>query len=140
MRSPVVVAIFVQRGGQVLLVRRTDRPIWHVPAGDVEPGEGLQDAASRELLEETGLRVPVVDLALPQHHPLDADQRSQYPAGTRDITIHNFSALAPTGWNPVLNEEHDAFEWRTASEARARLHWPQARDVARVLAERPSQS
>jgi len=46
--------------GRALLVRRAKAPLagrWSVPGGTVEPGEGLQEALAREVLEETGLRV-----------------------------------------------------------------------------------
>lgn len=48
--------------GKILLVLRTNEPeagCWTVPGGRVEPGETLEDAAVRETLEETGLRVAV---------------------------------------------------------------------------------
>src|SRR3954453_7449849 len=41
--------------GKVLLQRRTDDSLWGLPGGALEPGESLEDAARRELLEETGL-------------------------------------------------------------------------------------
>ncbi|MDB5044635.1 MAG: hypothetical protein JWQ08_685 [Deinococcus sp.] len=41
----------------VLLVCRTDNGLWDVPGGAVEPGEAVEDAARRELLEETSLSV-----------------------------------------------------------------------------------
>jgi 8-oxo-dGTP diphosphatase len=51
------VSAAVWRHGRVLLVQRAKPPLgmWAFPGGHVEPGERLQDALSRELLEETGL-------------------------------------------------------------------------------------
>ncbi|HEY8142436.1 MAG TPA: NUDIX domain-containing protein [Kofleriaceae bacterium] len=49
-------------GGRVLLVRDEDRG-WSVPGGRVEWGERLTDACVREIREETGLEVRVVELA-----------------------------------------------------------------------------
>lgn len=41
--------------GAVLLQLRGDDATWGLPGGRVEPGETLEQAARRELLEETGL-------------------------------------------------------------------------------------
>lgn len=41
--------------GAVLLQRRTDDGSWGLPGGALELGESLEDAARRELREETGL-------------------------------------------------------------------------------------
>jgi 8-oxo-dGTP pyrophosphatase MutT (NUDIX family) len=41
--------------GTILLQRRTDDGLWGIPGGALEPGETLEDAARRELAEETGL-------------------------------------------------------------------------------------
>ena len=51
------VSVSVWRDGKVLLVERAKQPrgIWAFPGGHVEPGESLEAAAARELLEETGL-------------------------------------------------------------------------------------
>lgn len=50
-----VIAINEQK--QVLLVRHGYTPGWHLPGGGVDRGETMQEAASRELEEETGYRV-----------------------------------------------------------------------------------
>ena len=41
--------------GRVLLQKRTDNHCWGYPGGSTELDERVEDAAARELLEETGL-------------------------------------------------------------------------------------
>ena len=45
--------------GQILLMRRSDNGHWGLPGGYVEPGESVQSAAQREVLEETGCEIEV---------------------------------------------------------------------------------
>jgi 8-oxo-dGTP pyrophosphatase MutT (NUDIX family) len=58
-KEPLVVAaagVLVRDGNRrVLLQKRSDDQTWCIPGGVVEPGEHLEDAARRELREETGL-------------------------------------------------------------------------------------
>jgi len=59
--SPQVgVGAAVFRNGAVLLVQRGKPPCsheWAIPGGKVKLGETLQQAAEREILEETGVRI-----------------------------------------------------------------------------------
>ena len=41
--------------GRILLLQKSDEGIWCFPKGHVEPGETLEQAAAREVLEECGL-------------------------------------------------------------------------------------
>lgn len=56
-----------ENGREVLLIKRKNEPYkgsWALPGGFVEEGEALEEAASRELEEETGLeRVPLHQVA-----------------------------------------------------------------------------
>jgi len=47
--------IAVRDSAEVLLIRHTYRPGWHLPGGGVDPGEAPGAAAVRELWEETGV-------------------------------------------------------------------------------------
>jgi len=49
------------KAGRILLLRRADG-LWSVPGGGIEPGERLDQAAVREVREETGLEVEPVAL------------------------------------------------------------------------------
>jgi ADP-ribose pyrophosphatase len=57
-RPCVAVGAVVFRNNRVLLVRRGQPPsqdLWAIPGGKVGLGETLQEAAEREILEETGV-------------------------------------------------------------------------------------
>ncbi|MGA9747269.1 MAG: NUDIX domain-containing protein [Nocardioides sp.] len=47
--------IVLDERGRILLQRRADDGLWGIPGGALEPGESFEDAARRELEEETGL-------------------------------------------------------------------------------------
>jgi len=59
------VGVIVVRGEEVLVVRRGAEPstgLWSIPGGLVELGERVRDAAGREVREETGIDVELLDL------------------------------------------------------------------------------
>ncbi|CAG0975182.1 MAG: NUDIX hydrolase [Rhizobiaceae bacterium] len=67
------VSVALLRGGHVLLVRRGREPsrgLYAFPGGRIEPGETVEEAARRELHEETGLAAS--DLAVLRNLAIDS--------------------------------------------------------------------
>ena len=64
-RPVVGVGGVVIEGGRALLIRRGSEPLlgqWSIPGGTLELGESLEQGVARELREETGLEVRVLEL------------------------------------------------------------------------------
>jgi 8-oxo-dGTP diphosphatase len=52
--------VYAERAGEILLLKRSGGALsgqWFLPGGAVDPGELPEDAALRELFEESGLRI-----------------------------------------------------------------------------------
>ena len=66
-RPAVTVDLVVLCAGELLLIERGNEPFagsWALPGGFVDPDERVEDAAARELEEETGVVLPVEELQL----------------------------------------------------------------------------
>ena len=55
-------AIVVDEKGWVLLVKHTYEDYWYIPGGGVKKGETFEQAIRRELLEETGYEINIIEL------------------------------------------------------------------------------
>ncbi len=73
--------------GQILLIKRTDNSCWGYAGGAVEPGEKVEDAACRELFEETGLIADELELFSVFSGD---DNRYTYPNGDE---VHNIDIV-----------------------------------------------
>lgn len=64
-RPLVGVGGVVIEGGRALLIRRASEPLrgeWSIPGGMLELGESIEEGVAREIMEETGLQVRVLEL------------------------------------------------------------------------------
>jgi len=59
---PTVDVVIEVDGGVVLIRRKNPPPGWALPGGFVDYGERIEDAARREMREETSLDVTLLDL------------------------------------------------------------------------------
>jgi len=105
---------------ELLIFRRPpERGRFWVPvSGKVEPEDrDFPSALVRELEEETGLRVPPVDL-------IDLDWQVPFRADNGETwRLHAFAVKVPRGFSPRLSAEHESAEWVGADEAVRRLHF-----------------
>ncbi len=137
LRRPEEVLVFVRRGDDFLVLRRSERQggYWHSVAGALEPGESYAQAATRELLEETGLAADPSDLGRPYSYSLEGEEWRLWdlPPGTERILVECFVVHAPDEWEPTLDWEHDEHRWCPRDEAAALLFWPEVGDLLREI-------
>jgi ADP-ribose pyrophosphatase YjhB (NUDIX family) len=106
-RPLVAVGVLLLDGDRVLLIQRARPPAvgrWTVPGGKVELGETLEEAALRELHEETGMRAtlgPVVEI-------LDRVIRGGDGAIAYHYVILDFLGTAPIGEPHAASDSSDA--------------------------------
>jgi 8-oxo-dGTP pyrophosphatase MutT (NUDIX family) len=59
---PSVTAVVRNEAGQLLLIHRTDNDLWALPGGGHDAGESISGTVVREVREETGIDVEVIDV------------------------------------------------------------------------------
>jgi 8-oxo-dGTP diphosphatase len=113
----------VERDGSVLLVHRPRYDDWTFPKGKLDPGESFEDAALREVQEETGLRC-----SLGRELP---STRYEVNGQPKLVRYWLMAPLAEVEFTP--NDETDGVRWVTPDEARAILTYDRDRDVLAAL-------
>ena len=97
----------------MLLVHRPKYDDWTLPKGKCDPGERDEDAALREVLEETGLRCRR-GTELAESHYTDARGRPK---------VVRYWAMEPVGGAFEVNDEVDEVRWLSVAEARRLLSY-----------------
>jgi dATP pyrophosphohydrolase len=114
---------------RVLLLRRPPArgSIWAPVSGKVEPEDADFPAAlRREIAEETRISDPVRVFDLGWEFPFSG------PDG-RPWRLHGYGVELAGEVEPLLSDEHDAFEWVDPDEALNRLHYDDNRMALRIL-------
>ncbi len=106
---------------------------WTLPKGTPNPGETTEETALREVGEETGLSVRILE-------PLDSIQYTFVQRGTRiHKTVHYF-LMEPTGGDLAEHDhEFDEVRWMGFPEAARFLSFETERALVELARERASQ-
>ena len=113
-------------GHEYLLFRRiaSQGGFWQGVTGTVGAGEALDEAAIRELTEETAL-APIRLLAVNYQYTFPLRTRSAGKSYLHHITEHVFLALLSAKVDPTIDPtEHDAWDWFPYEDALMWLRWP----------------
>ncbi|MGW5581702.1 NUDIX hydrolase [Micromonospora chokoriensis] len=102
----VALVLLVDPSGAVLLQHRDEGIAvspgqWSLPGGHVEPGESPEEAARRELLEETGLTADEL-------HPLWSGPRPYEPGFPHTVIVHVFRGTTTARQEDVVLGEGQA--------------------------------
>lgn len=92
---------------KVVLIRRKNDPFkgsWALPGGFVEDNETVEQAAARELQEETGVH----DIYLEQFHVFSNPERD--PRG-RVVTVAHFALINSDHIELIATEDAEAAQW-----------------------------
>ncbi|AXJ00424.1 dATP pyrophosphohydrolase [Cyclonatronum proteinivorum] len=117
-------------GIEFLLMRRAKGKLyegqWRMVGGKVKPAETAAMAAFRELDEETGL-IPTLFWCVPS-----LNAYFDFKANT----VHHiavFACCCETNAVPLLNYEHDQYDWFTADKAALKTRWPEQQRLIQLI-------
>jgi 8-oxo-dGTP diphosphatase len=106
--------------GRVAVVHRPKYDDWSLPKGKLDPGEGWEEAALREVEEETGVRAEL-GRELPSAHYEDSKGRPK---------VVRYWEMRPLDKGEfVPGDETDELRWLTPAEAAELLSYDRDREL-----------
>lgn len=120
----VVVRPAADGGIEILVVHRPKYDDWSLPKGKLDPGEAPQDAAVREVREETGWRCAVVS-ELPTIRYRDGD------GNAKTVRYWKMTPVEFLGFVP--GDEVDRLRWIRTADATRLLSYEADRRLVRHL-------
>ncbi|GAC1318279.1 MAG: hypothetical protein NVSMB25_07490 [Thermoleophilaceae bacterium] len=107
------------RGPEVAIVHRPRYDDWSLPKGKLDAGEGFEEAALREVLEETGLRCRL-ERELGRTGYDDRKGRSK---------VVRYWSMSVIDGEFAPNDEVDELRWLAIDDARAMLSYAYDREL-----------
>ncbi|MXS85028.1 dihydroneopterin triphosphate diphosphatase [Nitrosomonas sp. HPC101] len=145
-KIPVSVLVIIYTPDlQVLLLERADHPgYWQSVTGSQNPGETLQQTATREVREETGLDTHnyiLTSWEIQNRYELYEEWRWRYPPGVTHNTEHVFGLeLSETTPVTISPREHLGYIWLPWQEAANKVFSPSNAQSIRRLANKRKHS
>ena len=110
----------MRQDGRIAVVHRPRHEDWSLPKGKLDPGESFEEAAVREVLEETGLRCELLE-ELPEVRYTDHKGRAKL------VRYWRMAVLEDEGLE--VDDEVDELRWCTRAEALALLSYARDRGL-----------
>ncbi len=117
-------------GIEIALIRKTlkgGKRIWCLPKGWVEPGESLEEAAVREVREETGLDGEILQkIGETSYQFYSKEDRARI-----DKTVHFFLMTYRGGNTADHDDEVEAADWFPLEQAETLMAYPTEMEMVR---------
>jgi ADP-ribose pyrophosphatase YjhB (NUDIX family) len=133
---PSVVAVVEDDQGRILLIHKTDNDLWALPGGGHDIGESIAETVVREVKEETGYDVEVVNIVGTYTNPRhvmaydDGEVRQQFSIC--------FSARLLGGELKTSSESKEVAWIAPADTGRLQMHQSMRMRLAHYLEHRAS--
>lgn len=113
MKLQVGVKVLIKQYDKYLFLRRSatfqqGAQKWDIPGGKIEPEEALQYALTREVVEETGLKLEQIDKLLAAQDIF---------VSNADVHVVRLTYMGAATGEMTISDEHDDHVWMTISEA-----------------------
>jgi 8-oxo-dGTP diphosphatase len=113
----------IVRDGRVAVVHRPKYDDWSLPKGKLDPGESFEEAAVREVEEETGLRCEL-GAELPSTHYRDSKGRPK---------VVRYWQMTPVEGEFSTTEEVDELRWLEPAEAARLVTYDRDRELVESI-------